>query len=129
MSWSIEERIGDCRPFPAQVVVYRGETDECLAYVSGEVADGLKAENAKLREERDMYRDLVGMMDHPDLNMQLQAENAKLRELVRDMARAWWACDNERCPHGSSCDAAVSEGKLNDCEMERRMAELGVEVE
>ena len=59
---------------------------------------------------------------------QLEAENAKLRELVRDMARAWWACDNERCPHGSSCDAAVSEGKLTYCEMERRMAELGIEV-
>lgn len=50
MSWSIEEHIGDCRPFPAQVVVYKGETDECLAYVSGEVADRLKAENEKLRE-------------------------------------------------------------------------------
>lgn len=50
MSWSIEEHIGDCRPFPAQVVIYRGETDECLAYVSGEVADRLKAENARLRE-------------------------------------------------------------------------------
>lgn len=50
MSWSIEEHIGDCRPFPVQVVVYKGETDECLAYVSGEVADRLKAENAKLRE-------------------------------------------------------------------------------
>lgn len=50
MSWSIEEHIGDCRPFPAQVVVYKGETDECLAYVSGEVVDRLKAENAKLRE-------------------------------------------------------------------------------
>ena len=50
MSWSIEEHIGACRPFPAQVVVYKGETDECLAYVSGEVADRLKAENAKLRE-------------------------------------------------------------------------------
>ena len=50
MSWSIEEHIGECRPWPAQVVIYRGETDECLAYVSGEVADQLKAENAKLRE-------------------------------------------------------------------------------
>lgn len=50
MSWSIEERIGECRPFPAQVVVYRGETDECMAYVSGEVADRLKAENYRLRE-------------------------------------------------------------------------------
>ena len=61
-------------------------------------------------------------------NERLKAENAKLRKLVRDMARAWWACDNERCPHGSSCDAAVSEGKLADCEMERRMADLGCEV-
>lgn len=50
MSWSIEEHIGDCRPFPAQVVVYKGETNECLAYVSGEVADRLKVENTKLRE-------------------------------------------------------------------------------
>lgn len=50
MSWSIEERIGEFRPFPAQVVVCKGNTDECLAYVSGEVADRLKDENAKLRE-------------------------------------------------------------------------------
>lgn len=45
----------------------------------------LESDNAELREERDMYRDLVGMMDHPDLNAQLQAENDKLRELIRDM--------------------------------------------
>ena len=50
MSWSIEEHIGDFRPFPVQVVVCNGETGECLAYVSGEVADRLRAENAKLRE-------------------------------------------------------------------------------
>lgn len=50
MSWSIEEHIGDCRPFPSQVVVYKGETGECLAYVSGEVADRLMSENSKLRE-------------------------------------------------------------------------------
>ena len=50
MSWSIEEHIGECRPFPAQVIVYKGETDERMAYVSGEVADRLKAENDKLRE-------------------------------------------------------------------------------
>lgn len=50
MSWTIEEHIGECRPFPAQVVVYRGETDECIGYVRGDVADRLKAENEKLRE-------------------------------------------------------------------------------
>jgi len=43
------------------------------------------AENAKLREERDMYRDLVGCMVHPDIPDQLYAENAKLRELCADL--------------------------------------------
>lgn len=68
----------------------------------------LEDENEKLREERDMYRDLVGMMDHPDLNVQLQAENDKLRELLDYMKPiAWYAAsENER----------------------DRMRELGVEV-
>ena len=48
---------------------------------AADAIDRLDADNAKLREERDMYRDLVGMMDHPDLNAQLQAENSKLRDL------------------------------------------------
>lgn len=64
MSWSIEEHIGDFRPFPVQVVVYKGETGECLAYVSGEVADRLRAENDRLREllaiVSDMARDYDG---------------------------------------------------------------------
>ena len=69
MSWSIEEHIGECRPWPAQVVIYRGETDECLAYVSGEVADQLKAENAKLRElVLDLYRCSDPCNDCPHYN-------------------------------------------------------------
>lgn len=63
MSWSIEEHIGDCRPFPAQVVVYRGETNECMAYVSGEVVDRLKAENGRLRE---LVRGLNWCTESPD---------------------------------------------------------------
>lgn len=51
-------------------------------------ADRIDAEHAKLREERDTYRDLVGMMDHPDVNAQLQAENDKLRKLVRCLVNA-----------------------------------------
>jgi len=59
MSWSIEEHIGEGRPWPEQVVVYRGETDESLAYARRslsdvnqmvELMDTLAAENAKLRE-------------------------------------------------------------------------------
>ena len=52
-----------------------------------DIADMLE-ENAKLREERDMYRDLVGYMVHPDIPDQLHAENVKLRELVRDMYKS-----------------------------------------
>lgn len=55
----------------------------------------LGTENAKLREERDTYRDLVGCMVHPDIPDQLYAENVKLRELVRDMFRDFANADNE----------------------------------
>jgi len=82
------------------------------------------AENAKLREERDMYRDLVGCMVHPDIPDQLYAENAKLRELVRDMMQAWWACDNEKCPrHDERCE------KGRYCAFDECVRDLGVEVD
>ena len=108
MSWSIEEHIGECRPFPAQVVVYRGETDECLAYVNGEVADRLKAENAKLREQGARLFDKT---------LELGTENDKLRELVRDM----W--NEGMCECGSL-------GKCERCVYDylSRMRELGIEV-
>ena len=79
MSWSIEEHIGECRPWPAQVVIYRGETDECLAYVSGEVADQLKAENAKLRE---LVEELWALADGytPD-----DSELDTARDLMREL--------------------------------------------
>lgn len=54
--------------------------DRCIVRVGQ-----LEAENAKLREERDMYRDLVGCMVHPDVLDQLYAENSKLRELVDEL--------------------------------------------
>ncbi|MBQ9006729.1 MAG: hypothetical protein IJ092_10215 [Atopobiaceae bacterium] len=78
-----------------------------------------RAEADSLREERDMYRDLVGMMDHPDLNAQLQAENDKLRELLR---AAW------RCVHsGLSCsDCRLVAG---GCTLQSAMRELGIEVD
>ena len=93
MSWSIEEHIGEGRPWPAQVVVYRGETDECLAYVSGEVADRLQAENAKLRER---IHDLeMEGSDHfyrtayaEDENRTLEAENANLCQQLADVTES-----------------------------------------
>jgi hypothetical protein len=54
---------------------------------------------------------------------QLQAENAKLRELVADMMQAWWACDDEVCPrHDERCE----KGKY--CAFDECAQELGIEV-
>ena len=53
----------------------------------------------------------------------VKAENAKLRELVRDMMVAWWACDNEKCPrHDKRCE----EGKF--CAFDECARDLGIEV-
>lgn len=71
MSWSIEEHIGEGRPWPEQVVVYRGETDESLTYARRSLSDVNK---------------MVELMDT------LAAENAKLRELVRLLL---WGIDND----------------------------------
>lgn len=50
--WSIDAHIGECKPFPAQVVVYKGETDEHMTYVPEccETPSGLEAENKQLRK-------------------------------------------------------------------------------
>ena len=103
MSWSIEERIGECRPFPAQVVVYRGETDECMAYVSGEVADRLKAENAGLRElVKDMWPFVKEGSVHP--------------------------CPNRGCCLFEECDAYSGRECPISEHMAVRMRDLGIEV-
>lgn len=92
------------------------------AAMQGDI-DQLKAENAKLREERDMYRDLVGMMDHPDLNAQLQAENAKLREYARKLLTGY------ECGRGELCEGCSWNGWDGDCNARMKARELGVEVE
>ena len=75
----------------------------------------LEAENARLREQVDaahMSRLLT------------ENENESLRELVRDMMRAWWACDNEVCPrHDERCE----KGKY--CAFDECARELGIEVD
>ena len=77
-----------------------------------------RAEADRLREERDMYRDLVDHMVHPDIPDQLAAENAKLRELMRI---AW------KCIHsGLSCsDCRLVAG---GCTLQSAMRELGVDA-
>lgn len=85
-------------------------------YITDEQAERYKAELARLTNER----------------WYLQAENDRLRELVRDMMRFMEGgseyCDS--CPLVTSCDDGAYG---DDCRMrgvfERRMAELGVEVD
>ena len=79
-------------------------------------ANRLERHNAELREERDTYRDLVGLMDHPDVNAKLLAENAKLRELVRDFLDV--PCRCEHCKHHT---------EDGECDLYLRACELGVE--
>lgn len=57
----------------------------------------------------------------------LRDENAKLRELARDLYRVCWACDSSKCPYGSECDNDPDEFKPN-CRFKDVMRELGVEV-
>lgn len=69
--------------------------------------------------------------DYHELNIELESENAKLRELVMDMMRFFedgdW-CD--KCDHARECDA--QEQYEGDCLMRfvfrDRMRELGIEA-
>lgn len=87
MSWSIEEHIGEGRPWPEQVVVYRGETDESLTYARrslsdmnkmAELMDALATENAKLRKT---LSDLWGLFTE---NAAVHACDLPVVDAVRD---------------------------------------------
>lgn len=73
----------------------------------------------ELEEERDMYRDLVDCMVHPDVCDQLQAENNKLRKLASDLMTCSRTGDCLTCEHGRICDLRLDE----------RCRGLGIEVE
>ena len=100
------------------------------------------AENAKLRERittqkqtiqsyRDESREWREAAEHA------QAENAKLRELVKDLNKWLWnGADCTECPFTAKCDlnaAFESDLRSNICiglsEIHDRMRELGIEVE
>lgn len=90
MSWSPDVFIGELRPWPDTVHVVRGKTDETRNYVP--------------ESERDMWRDLVGEMVHPDVCDQLQAENAKLHAELTDLRLG-------SCP---SCGIKVENERLRE---------------
>lgn len=45
----------------------------------------LAQDNKGLKEERDLYQDLVGLMDHPDANQALRDQNDEMREIISDL--------------------------------------------
>lgn len=55
----------------------------------------------------------------------LMDDNAKLRELVRDM----WLIDHQPCKYHHRCNGCNGYGSDCDCEYWDRMRELGVEVD
>lgn len=124
MSWSIEEHIGEGRPWPEQVVVYRGETDESLTYARRslsdvnkmvELMDTLAAENDKLRERLE-YANNEWEKESTEY-LSTQDQNAKLRKYVAWLEK--WALD-----HASFGLSAEVQFELD---MARR--DLGVEVD
>lgn len=102
--------------------------EDALAYLPA-----IEAENAKLLEERDMYRDLVDHMVHPDIPDQLAAENAKLRELLGDVSRLLFDLDVDYCaccPRDSNahpCPVYTIVG--GECLYKKDMRKLGIEVD
>lgn len=136
---------------------YLGLTANQLA----KVASNLEAENAKLRDERDrMYKANVEkngeilrlLEENARLKQELEAvgtaaylygrtdlagENAKLRELVKDLNKWLWnGADCTECPFTAKCDlnaAFESDLHSNICigwsEIHDRMRELGIEVD
>ena len=73
-----------------------------------------RAENAELRKERDALDRLTDVLDAT--NDGLLAENAELRELVRDLLNAWDDVQHK----------VVTGPTFDECE--NRAYELGVEV-
>lgn len=61
-----------------------------------------------------------------------ESDNAKLRDLVRDMHKALFTLDLDHCQACPREDACVSMYRMSDCmecAFERDMRSLGIEVE
>lgn len=92
------------------------DTDAWEAY-------NLKKENAKLRDELDAAKHDLSLFS--ERIVELGAENAKLRELVRHMH----TCMEHYEMDGTiSCDRCPLDNCVGNCDYERRMRELGVEA-
>ena len=90
--------------------------------------DGFTSENTRLRSELES----VGIASYLYGRSDLKAENAKLRELVRDMHKALFSLNLDHCqacPREDACVFMHKSFDCNECAFEHDMRELGVEVE
>ena len=111
---------------------YERMIDE-IADAHREQLDQLKAENAKLKEERDHWRveqvHAYGNWEEAHKRAtELEAENAKLRELLQDYHR-YEHEDCYSCRYIDECRADESGRCIAPMRLGERYHELGVEVE
>ena len=135
----------DADAIDAENAKLRGERDhwhveQVHAYGNWEdaykLASELEAENAELRQQLADVTESMGRVEERRAKTfevgkrwmakaaRFESENTKLRELVRELwtyAEQELLCD-ENCSYGAVCD-------WRDCVFERRMRELGVEVD
>ena len=128
MSW-IAEYDTQGREFPTCVHVTKttGTMTHGATYVPIEDGKAVRAENAKLREENQQ----IGLVAYELGRKSLAQENAKLRELCKDIYEFVYECQLGCEQYLATFDAeraTYDESVCNDCWMERRMRELGVEV-
>lgn len=84
--------------------------------------NALRVSNAKLKAENESFAGIIIKLE--DATEQLEAENAELRELVRDVMPI--VCDE--C-HEHLCKMPKEEHPFVTCWFADRMCELGVEAE
>ena len=89
-------------------------------------------ENARLQSQADEWRRVAqSKQDVIDHMRDARAENAKLRELVRDMHKALFSLNLDHCqacPREDACVFVHKSFGCDECAFERDMCELGIEV-
>lgn len=125
MTWTTDIHIGELRPWPESVDVVRG--DETRRYVPEEELENERQESAWaydfLRLMAGRIRSDADVHSLPDYVSTLEAENAKLRELVRGLR---W-CHDKPWNNGACDQCPISGRAVGRCD--RLVRELGIEVD
>ena len=92
-----------------------GKVCGMLSVVSRHIVE-LEDENAELRHDRDMFRELFHLTTQPDLYVQVRDENAKLRDMLALYIRQAYV---QACDKGNPITVGIIEDDAR---------ELGIEV-